>query len=383
MGACQNRCDLSGLIAPTAQHSVDELRRDAGSLIGAGHLKNLSGGRIEFSNSLSSAEVETLAADSMLQVLQTASPVAPRTWDLLNDQLFARRPDVELRVYGFCGTVCDLAFLPRLTNMRRFRADSLRQARGIEQVAALDQLESLGVGIYELESFDFLEQLPTSTLRRLYLAATKSKKPSLAPLARFDHLRTLYLEGQQKEIDVISHLSQLEDLALRSITVRDFALVRGLSRLWSLDIKLGGTRNLSALAEMSGLKYLELWQVRGLDDISVVSTLTGLQFLFLQSLPQIRSIPDLSRLSSLRRIYLENLNGLEDIARVVSAPALEEFMHASAEGMELDHYFELLKKPTLRRMWVGFGSVRKNEALRQLAEQAGIEEYQRSDFTFR
>jgi len=58
-------------------------------------------------------------------------------------------------------------------------------------------------------------------------------------------------------------------------------------------------------------------------------------------------------------------------------------MHASAEGMELDHYSELLKKPTLRRMWVGFGSVRKNEALRQLAEQAGIEEYQRSDFTFR
>ena len=117
-GASQNRCDLSGLIAQTAQHSVDELRRDAGSLIGAGHLKNLGGGRIEFSNSLSSAEVETLAADSMLQVLQTASPVAPRTWDLLNDQLFARRPDVELRVYGFCGTVCDLTFLPRLTNMR-------------------------------------------------------------------------------------------------------------------------------------------------------------------------------------------------------------------------------------------------------------------------
>ena len=346
-------------------------------------MKDVGGGRVEFATSLQAVDVEALAADPTLSVLQTSSPVEPGTWDLLNERLFSTRPDVELRVYGFYGSACDLTFLPKLHNVRRFRADCLMQARGIEQVASLEKLESLGVGIFDLENFEFLERLPTSTLRELSLCATKSKQPRLAPLARFDQLRELYLEGQQKDLDVISKLTSLEVLTLRSISVADFAFLRDLSRLWSLDIKLGGSKNLAALEGMAGIKYLELWQVRGLNDISVVSSLSGLQYLFLQSLPNIASIPDLSRLEALRRIYLENLKGLKDIRSLASAPALEEFMHCSAEGMEPDQYRDLLTSPTLRRLWVGFGSEKKNATLRSLAERAGIEEFQRSQFAFR
>lgn len=346
-------------------------------------MKDLGGGRVEFTNSLRAAEIESLARDPTLRVLQTSSPVESATWDQLNQKLFSRRTDVELRVYGFLGSACDLTFLAKLHNVRRFRADCLRQARGIEQVASLEKLECLGVGVFDLENFEFLERLPTSTLRELSLCATESKKPTLAPLARFDQLQKLYLEGQQKDFGVISQLTSLEVLTLRSISVADFAFLRDLSRLWSLDIKLGGSKNLAALEDMTGIKYLELWQVRGLNDISVVSTLSGLQYLFLQSLPNISRIPDLSRLRALRRVYLENMKGLKDIRLLGSAPALEEFMHCSAEGMEPDQYRDLLTSPTLRRLWVGFGSEKKNATLRSLAERAGIEEFQRDQFTFR
>ncbi len=344
---------------------------------------NLSSDRADFTKSLRRDEVDGLAANPTLRVLQTSSAVDLSTWDLLNERFFPKRPDVEMRVYGFYGEVCDLSFLPRLTNVRRFSADCLIKAHGIEHVASPSKLESLSVGIFDLESFDFLDGLPTSTLRELRLHATKSKRPNLVALTRLDQLRVLYLEGQQKHIEVISKLSVLEELTLRSITVADFGFLRDLSRLWYLDIKLGGSKNLSALDSMTGIKYLELWQVRGLDDISVISAMTGLQYLFLQSLPHISSIPDLSRLRALRRIYLENLQGLNDIRSLASAPALEELMHCSAERMEPVQYLDLLRSPTLRGIWVGFGSEKKNEALRTLAQEAGIEEFQRSDFVFR
>jgi len=40
---------------------------------------------------------------------------------------------------------------------------------------------------------------------------------------------------------------------------------------------------LPAIADKESIKYLELWQIRGLGDIGVVSLLSGLQFLFVQS----------------------------------------------------------------------------------------------------
>ena len=146
--------------------------------------------------------------------------------------------------------------------------------------------------------------------------------------------------------------------------------------------QLGGTSDVSALEGMYGIKYLELWQVRDLKDISVISTLHGLQYLFLQSLPHIRSVPDLSKLSVLKRVHLENMKGLQDVSAVATAPALEEFLHTSAQGMEPGQYADLLASKTLKRILVGFGSKKKNKTLNDSAAAAGIMQYKHSPFRF-
>ena len=261
--------------------------------------RNLSIERVDFEKSLSTAELEVLVANPRLKILQTSSPVEPATWDMLDDMLFSRRPDIELRVYGFYSSACDLSFLRRMRKVRRFAANCLMKAKGLEYLVCLENIESLSVGIYSLESFDFLEDLPIGRLRTLSLEATKSRRPSLHPLARFDRLRKLYIEGQHKDIEVIANLCCLEDLTLRSISIDGLDFLRGLNHLWSLDIKLGGIRDLSALNGMGGIKYFELWMVKGLQDVSVISTMLGLQFLFLQSLRNISSVPDLSKLTAL------------------------------------------------------------------------------------
>lgn len=343
--------------------------------------KRISKNRILFEEVLSEIEIQQLVMDKDLKTLQCSTPVKPQTWELLNDQFFPIRPEVELRVYGFYSLVCDLSFTSKMTNVRHFSADCLRDATGIEHITAMEKLESLGIGIYHLQDFEFLKQVRPE-LKRLFLGATKSKKPDLSSLSRFISLQEIYLEGQQKNIEVLSQLSDLQDVTLRSISTPDISYLRPLHRMWSLDIKLGGIKNLYALEGMENIKYLELWQVMGLSDISVISSLTGLQFLFLQSLRQITFLPSLKRLKKLRRIFLENMKGLKDISSLEYAPTLEEFILVAAGNMQPEDYLPLLRNPHLKRGIFGLGSNKKNNQFKDLMQAHNIQSFRPSIFEF-
>jgi hypothetical protein len=344
--------------------------------------KRLDRHRAEFSSHLTEKDVEQLVSDPDIRTLQCSSPVGLDTWDLLDRNLFTRRPEIELRVYGFYSVACDLSFVRRVTNVRRFSADCLMHATGVEHIAALENLEELSIGIYSLDSFNFLNKLP-SGIKSLSLAATKSKKPQLQILSRFQSLTHLYLEGQQQGIAVLSELKTLQDLTLRSITTEGLDYISMLPKLWSLDIKLGGIKNLSAITNKKSIKYLELWQIRGLSDVGIVSSLGGLQSLFLQSLKNVRAIPDLSKLHNLRRLHLENLKGLTDVSAIRYAPALEEFLHISAQNIQPEMYKDLMSMPTLKYVHVGYGSRKKNEEFNALVLWSGKQTGTNRDFAFR
>ena len=337
--------------------------------------KKISKDIVNFGESLTKREVRSLLQDRDLKVLQCSSPVDLRTWDLLNDNFFTKRPDIKLRVYGFYQQVCDLAFTSRMTNVHHFSADRLMDAVEVNHIASMEKLESLGIGIYHLESFDFLNQI-TQRLKSLFLGQTKSKKPDLSSLRRFESLNQIYIEGQQKNIEVLSELENLQDVTLRSISTPDISYLKPLHRMWSLDIKLGGITDLNAIQGMETIKYLELWQIRGLSEINVISTLTGLQFLFLQSLRRVTALPSLTRLNKLKRIYLENMNGLEDVRNLEFAPALEEFTHVIANNMQPDDYIPLLRNPCLKKAAAWFGSDKKNKRFRELMREYKIEQMQ-------
>jgi hypothetical protein len=328
--------------------------------------------RVDFSAPLAEEDVYTLIEERGLKVLQCSNPVDFQTWELLNSQFFTRRPDVQLRVYGFYLRTCDLSFASIMTNVRHFSADCLMGAEGVEHIAAMEKLESLGVGIFHLQGFEFLNHV-TPHLKKLFLGATESKKPDLSPLRRFQSREAIYIEGQQKNIEVLSQMENLEDVTLRSISTPDISYLKPLHHMWSLDIKLGGIKNFSALEGMKNIKYLELWQIRGLSDINFVSGLFGLQYLFLQSLRQVVSLPSFERLDHLRRIYLENMKGLRDILSLEHAPALQELAMVSATNMKPDDCTPFLLNPNLRRVSCFFGSNQKNNRFKELAREYKVE----------
>jgi hypothetical protein len=256
------------------------------------------------------------------------------------------------------------------------------EATGVEFIESLTNIERLSVGIYRLESFDFLLSVNPERLTHLRLGATFSKKPRLKVLERFSSIQQLYVERQNKDTDVIGELKLLQDLTLRSITVPSLGFLNDLPKLWSLDIKLGGTTNLGALASIKGVKYLELWQIKGLNDLSPIAEMFGLQYLYLQALRNVERLPDLSRLTALRRIVLDNMKGLTDLTSLATAPALEELLYISAQGREPNQFAELLAKGKLKRMLVGFGSDRKNAEIKALQQAAGVESYSHRAFQY-
>jgi hypothetical protein len=338
--------------------------------------------RFDIKGELSESCIDGLAKNRDLSVVQTRVPLRSESWRMLNEMLIKRRPDVEIRVYDHGLKSCDLSLLEHIPDVERLSLDRLQSVSNFEFISMLRKLKSVSVGISDLKSFEFLESLPDS-IEKVFLGATKSKTPSLQGLSKLTKIRELHIEGQTKDIDTIGNLLELEKLLLRSVSPADIGFIRKLSKLWSLDIKLGGIKNLNPLEGLANLKYLELWQVKGLSDISVVSSLVGLQYLFLQSLINVTVLPDMSRLRNLRRVHLESMRGLQNIDGLAKAPVLEEFVHLCALNMDPEQYESLIRMPSLRKGLFGVSSEKKSEQIEALMKKHGVEQYKHQNFKFR
>jgi hypothetical protein len=332
-----------------------------------GSLRMADSTRAEFDDSVTEHDLAHLAELSTVRTLQCSAPVKDSVWSLLNDSFFSRRSDVELRVYGHYSIECDLAFARRMLNVRRFAADCLMRAKNVDAIADMPELESLSLGIFELQDFEVLDAVPAD-LVTLSLGATRSKKPRLEALGRFTSLKKLYLEGQSNGIEAIGQLRALEDVTLRSITTADLRYLSPLERLSSLDIKLGGIRTFDGIEGKDTIKYIELWQIRELEDANVLSSLPGLQNVFLQSLPRVTTFPRLEGSRALRRVVLQNMRSLSDFTALEGAPALEEFGLVEGNRQQPEQLVPVLQNPTLRGANAHFGSDRKNQAFIRLRD---------------
>ncbi len=326
---------------------------------------------LTFAEPLTVAEIRSVATRADITAVSTNATMRTSTWQRLDEELFARRSDIRLVVHG---AEYDLSFAAALTHVRRLAVHPVWRPKAIESIAQLPKLELLSLHAFFLESFDFLNGFDPRSLRSLSLHQTKSKKPSLAPLARFKNLRKLHVEFQSKDIEVLAELRALEEVTFRSVTTGDLEFLRPLPRLRSVDLKRGAIEDLSALAAKETVRYLELWQVRGVVDVDIAAQLPGLQHLFLQSLSKVRRLPSFRRNTALRRIHLQNMKALKDVATLATAPALEELVIYEGMTMQPEMFAPVLASRSLDRALGGFGSRTKNERFRAIAQRHGVGE---------
>lgn len=296
---------------------------------------------LDLSTPVSRADLRLI--DQHVETVQFNSALTEKDYKRVA-KVLQRHPRVQLRAYGsYDGSITDLDFLRFFPTLRRFSADRLYHSlTNIEGLAYLpEQTEFIGIG------------------------QTK-KKLSLAGLGRFKALQRLYIEGQTKDIEVIGDLQQLQSLTLRSVTLPDLAILLPLRQLRALDLKLGGTKNLSLLPEIGRIEYLELWMVKGLSDLTPISQLPGLEYLFLQALRQVSALPNMSGLTALTRVWLETLKGLTDLTPLVEAPNLQDLAVVDMSHLQPEAFKPLVGHRTLRTLRAGLGSKRKNDAVDSL-----------------
>lgn len=324
--------------------------------------------RANFWDSLTPREIDSLAGCSKLKLLQTDAPVKPGAWKHING-FFARRPDVTLRLYSFYDSLCDLSFLPELPDLRRFAADCLMSIQGLEHLSSMN-LKSLEIGVYELDSFDFLNCV-SPRLAELTLGQTKSKRPSLELLARFRGLQKLSI-SHTKDIDAVGKLPELRELMLFSMSHPEVDFVRGLRRLQTVYMRRCGIPDLAALPEVPGIRHLELWWSRGLCDLAFLARMHGLRALRLYEFNGITRIPDLSGLTQLRRAHISGLNDLRDIRGIRQAPVLSEFTLYGSRRIPPSQVNSLLRMPRLKELEVSVGDRKLDAAFELRRDRAGI-----------
>lgn len=288
-------------------------------------------------------EYQLRPLDPKCEVVQFCRPLTDK--DHVRLAHFLRSyPSVPLRVYGHRPTeLPNLRFLEHYEFLTEFQVDS-----------------------YDLESTEGVELLNRS-LKYFGLGQTR-KRLSISFLESFPYLEELYLESQNSGINVLASLINLQRLTLRSVTLPDLALLQALKSLWYLDLKLGGTKDMSLLPSIGGLKYIELWACKGLDNLDSIGDITTLQNLYLQSLPNVKALPSMRSLKGLRRVTLDNMKGIQDLSPIADCLSLEELNVLDCNQLEVEAFTPFTGHPSLQAATLVFRSVKKVAKIRSLIE---------------
>lgn len=120
------------------------------------------------------------------------------------------------------------------------------------------------------------------------------------------------------------------------------------------------------MPQIEGLKYLELWMIKGLEDLGMMAELTTLQNLFLQDLKNVMALLSFRNLHRLRRVTLDGMKGITDLSQIADAPVLEELLVVAANHLKADDFKPFIGHPKLKAATIGLGSIRKNEQVQEL-----------------
>ncbi|SEL14186.1 hypothetical protein [Paenibacillus sp. OK003] len=156
--------------------------------------------RIELNPGWTREEVAALTANSELKIVQYSEHNIPGVdlMQILNEELFANRPDVTFRIYGFHSQSGDLSVLKYMNHVE------------LETIRTLSSLRSLYVSGMPLKELGYLKDL--TGLRELHLSFGGAENlDSLAGMESLQLLKLLRVKGLS-DLSVLPELKNLTEL---------------------------------------------------------------------------------------------------------------------------------------------------------------------------
>jgi hypothetical protein len=149
------------------------------------------------------------------------------------------------------------------------------------------------------------------------------KRSPIIEVAKRRNNRILWLDHVELLDEDLEWLAAIERLTIWNVKVPPGLLAK-LARLWWLDIRGGSATHLGVAKGVRNLQYLAINQVRAMRDLSAVSEMTTLRYLSLYGLPQVTELPSLSALGKLEHASLGQMRGLQSLQGLLEAPNLRE-----------------------------------------------------------
>lgn len=273
-----------------------------------------------------------------------------------------------VRFFGYYKADFDAEILRHLPAVRALIIH-LHSAKNIEFVGQLQHLEELGLGVFEGNYPNILEEPGIQRVQRLILIDNRRNNVDLAPLGRFSNLSELILCGHARHIEVLDSLGNVRRLSLNQIknSVR-FPWIRSMAALRDLTILLGGRADIDEVSH-GQLDRLRVDRVRGIERINLTGFPALCRFHMEDQLrvTDIDLTPVHSTLRSMTIWNCKNLTQLRGLERMTNL----EFLWIGKTKVDADAVIRSLPKCLHEVTLAGYGT-KRNAAIKSRLQQQGF-----------
>jgi hypothetical protein len=151
--------------------------------------------------------------------------------------------------------------------------------------------------------------------------------------------------------------------------------IGNLGHVKALHLHGGGLPDLAAVTQFDALRFLEIWNVRGLSNFDALGALPTMEVLKLDTLSRFERFPDMSGSTALRRLYTGELRSLVDVSGLRSAGSLVEVSLGLCPRLDPAQLSVLTALPLLKRIEVGLGTKAKDTIVSRMFGNYGRPDY--------
>jgi len=199
------------------------------------------------------------------QIQFSGSELNEKTLKLINDELLSSRENVCLSItLNGEGVFENLDFLSKLSNLKNLTVDVVKTDE-VEKINKYLNLNALSIG---------------------------TQKVSLKPIIQQAALKSLFVFGQPKDLEIVGQMHWLEKLTFSMQTLKSLDFLSPLRNLKELNFKFGGTRNLTNLPNIGKIEKLSFMWVRQLmiEDLLPINEMKYLKELSFDTQPHLTDL---------------------------------------------------------------------------------------------
>ena len=279
---------------------------------------------------LSNMELTSLKGIEHLTNLESLNVRNNRLDDISQLAGLNRLESLDLR-NNLVSDISPIVGLHRLQYLNLYGNSAIRSIKPLASLTGIKKLILGNIPVGEqVNIISALTELEYLNLRNSGLQHTEF----LAPLTRLRYLN-LYANPDIRSIKAISKLSQLEILILADIPLNGQAtLLSNLRKLSYLNLRNTNLTDISFLADLKDLEYLNLNSNTLIQDIKSLEQLTKLKHLILRDVPVNDQADVLASLTNLRSINLRNtgITSLEFLSQLIANGALQDNLKKSVSA---------------------------------------------------